>query len=136
MRAIIFIVTFTASALLLSCDDSADELVIPVLNGAYEGTFTVEYLANGQTFSNPVTVNFSGDSYSSTSGADRFPAGGNGTFEMGENSVTFSDENFWTADFDWNLILSGEYTVTETDTQIILSATKNDVGIYTYELMK
>ena len=136
MRAIIFIVTFTASALLLSCDDSADELVMPVLNGAYEGTFTVEYLANGQTFSNPVTVNFSGDSYSSTSEADRFPAGGNGTFEMGENSVTFSDENFWTADFDWNLILSGEYTVTETDTQIILSATKNDVGIYTYELMK
>ena len=124
------------SALLFSCSDSEDELNLPAFEGTYEGTFTVEYLERGDTFTNPVMVTFNNGTYASTSGPNRTPAGGSGKFEMGTNSVTFDDENFWTADFDWNLILSGEYSVTETESKIILTSRVDNVAVYTYELMK
>ena len=136
MRTSMIVLIVVGWGLLSSCEDNTEEFNPIELNGTYQGTFTVDYLASGDSYSNPVTLTFTGNSYSSTEGADRFPAGGSGLFETGANSVTFTDENFWTADFDWNLILSDEYSVTETDTRIILSATKNNIGTYTYELIK
>ena len=133
-RPYFIILTLFISTIMLSCNE--EEMNTIEWEGTYEGTFTVEYLASGDTFTNPVTVNFSGNRYSSSTGDNRFPAGGNGTFVLDNNSVTFNDENFWTADFDWNLILNGNYTITESETSITLSATKNNVGIYTYELIK
>lgn len=125
--------------LLQSCTENepaASELTMPELNGEYHGTFIVQYSDNDEAYTNPVTVSFSGDKYSTTIGENRLPAGGSGTFEVTANTIIFHDENFWTADFDWNLILSGEYAVSESNTTIILTATKNDLGTYRYELTK
>ncbi|TAI49558.1 hypothetical protein [Flagellimonas allohymeniacidonis] len=122
---------------LMSCsNDNDDGNVDEKLNGTYAGTFTVAY-ANGDTFSNPVTVNFSGDSnYESSANGDRLPAGGSGTYEMGSSKIDFSDTNIWTADFDWNLILNGEYDLLANGNELIISVTKNNVGSYRYELTK
>lgn len=88
---------------------SGDETMTAIeLNGEYSGTFTVKY-ESVDIFSEPVIVTFSGDEYVSSVGPNRFPAGGNGTFELKENSVEFKDRNIWTADFDWGLIFSGTY---------------------------
>lgn len=61
---------------------------------------------------------------------------GSGSFEINGNRITFADVNYWTAEFDWNLVLNGEYSLLQTKSTIIIQARKNDVGIYTYELDK
>lgn len=124
------------TTLFFACNESdpAEDISLK-LEGEYTGTFTVDYL-HGDTHSNPVTITFSEDGYSSSIGENRIPAGGAGTFQIKNDTISFTDVNSWTADFDWNLILSGPYQLVETDTKITFSAQKNDVGTYTYELSK
>lgn len=134
VRNLILIHFIALLAVLTSCED-ANKRSTPELDGLYTGIFTVEY-KDGQLRSNEVTVAFDGNTYSSSTGADRIPAGGSGTFSVKENTITFSDENIWTADFDWNLILNGTYTYSSNGKELVLSADKNEVGSYRYELHK
>lgn len=136
IRTTLLLSTLIGCFLLTGCSENDAVPEIIDLNGTYEGTFTVEYLNGGQIRSNPVTVTFSDSTFTSTSGENRVPAGGSGKYEVGINSIIFTDENFWTADFDWNLILSGEYALNVSESVITLSARKGDVGIYTYELVR
>ena len=109
------------------------------VNGKYSGIFTVEYL-NGTTFSNPVTINFNGEKEYNSSGNgnnnDFYPAGGNGTYEKGEATIVFYDTNHWLANFDWNLILNGSYNYVLDGDKLVISADKNNIGLYKYELLK
>jgi len=130
-KSILFVGFFIC---VLSCGKSDDDF-LATLEGEYKGTFTVEY-QNDQTFSNPVEVSFSGGEFSSSTGANRFPAGGNGAYEVEKNTIQFTDKNIWTADFDWNLILNGTYNYTINGNMLTLSANKNDVGLYKYVLEK
>ncbi len=135
MKSKYFIITLLGLLTLFnSCTDSDSELA-PNLNGIYSGTFTVEY-KDGKIFSNPVSVQFEGENFLSSTGTNRFPAGGNGKFEVRSSTIEFVDKNFWTADFDWNLILSGTYAYKINGSKLTLSAGKNDVGFYKYELNK
>jgi len=122
-----------------SCNNDDDTNESHSLNGNYSGTFTVEYL-NGDTFSNSVSVNFSGNNNYQSSGNgnnnDFYPAGGNGTYEMNNSEITFSDANIWLAHFDWNLILTGEYQYSENGNELIISANRTEFGLYKYELTK
>lgn len=104
-------------------------------DGSYTGTFTVEY-SDGQSYSNPVTVTISGSHYSCTAGENHIPAGGHGTFTIDGSKITFRDELMWTADFDWNLILNGEYNFKIDGGEIEISAMKNSLGLYQYKLRK
>ena len=124
------------SILLISCNNDEESTLTQIPNGDYIGVFTVEY-NNGDTFSNTVTVSFVEDNvYSSTGNADYYPAGGNGTFEINNSTIEFNDINFWTANFDWNLILNGEYDFSLNGNELIISANKNDVGFYKYVLTR
>lgn len=121
---------------LISCNKDDDNNRNQTLNGNYNGTFTVEYL-NGDTFSNPVQVRFNiENSYESSRNDNDIPAGGSGTYKLNNSTIDFTDVNQWTADFDWNLILNGEYNYSINGKELILSANKNDVGFYKYQLIK
>lgn len=122
------------SLLSLSCTKD-DTFFSWNLEGEYEGTFTVKY-TNGETYSNPVKITFQGNTYISSASNDRYPAGGNGSFTIKENEVVFQDINFWTADFDWCLILNGKYKIQTNGSKIILSAQKSGQGLYQYEFSK
>lgn len=124
------------SVALASCS-SDDDNGTENLDGKYSGTFTVNYF-NGDTSSNPVTVRFYGENNYQCSGnsQDYVPAGGSGHYEIRDSTIVFSDTNFWTANFDSNLILSGEYNYSIDGNELVISANKNDVGQYTYELVK
>lgn len=121
------------SLVFTSCNK--DEVPSNRINGTYSGTFTVEYL-NGDFFTNPVMIKFTGVNYQSSGSSDYFPAGGNGTYERSNSTINFYDENYWTANFDWNLILSGEYDYSISDNELIISANRSDLGFYKYELTK
>jgi hypothetical protein len=96
-----WICLLTFSMLFASCSEKDH---IRLLNGKYEGTFHHSVIA-------PVAVELAhGNTYSSSGNPDRIPAGGSGTFSILENKmIEFKDKNMWTADFDWNLILTGRF---------------------------
>ncbi|SNZ00850.1 hypothetical protein [Flagellimonas pacifica] len=121
-------------AFFINCSKSENDSPT-TLEGEYEGVFTVKY-GNDETLSNPVQVSLINGQFSSSTGANRLPAGGNGKYKVQNTTIEFNDENVWTADFDWNLILNGEYNYSLTENKLIISAHKNDVGFYKYELKK
>jgi len=44
--------------------------------------------------------------------AKNFPAVCSGTYAMSGDKITFTNECMWTADFDWSLVLNGEWNYT------------------------
>lgn len=104
-----FASVFLAIILFSSCDKD-DE--VARLSGQYTGTFISwnndpavdSYILTGNT-----SITFSGQEYTSTGNPDRVPAGGSGIFEVNDDVAKFSDKNVWPANFDWQLILNGEY---------------------------
>ncbi|MEX2232470.1 MAG: hypothetical protein WD824_09935 [Cyclobacteriaceae bacterium] len=128
----IFKATFTALIILVlmaagkNCSKGIEE-------GFYTGTFKVVY-GNG-TFTGKTTLELREFKYSCEGNDNRIPGGGSGTYELDKNRITFHDENMWTADFDWNLILTGEYDYTVKGKNLTLSARKNN-AVYEYDLLK
>ncbi|WP_143469343.1 hypothetical protein [Leeuwenhoekiella nanhaiensis] len=115
-----------------SCADQDLDDSVPA--GEYSGTFEVTY-PDGTTHDSPVTVTFeAGKTYSATGNEDRYPAGGSGTYTITDNQFKFSDENFWTAEFDWGLILNGNYAYTYKNKQLRLTKGGKDSATYTYTL--
>jgi len=141
MKNRIYTIVIVLSSLLIfnSCNGNDDENMNQSLNGIYTGTFTVKYL-NGDTFSNPVSIDFTeNNNYLSSGNVDRFPAGGSGTYKRNGSRIEFNDANIWTADFDWYLILRGEYDYSFNGNELIISANRNSIdfkGFYKYELSK
>lgn len=121
------------SLLFLSCDQD-DEASKFIETGTYIGSFTVVY--GSEKKSGTTMLKLENGKYTSSGNPDRIPAGGSGSYSIKDNKIIFSDENFWTADFDGNLILSGEYTYTFNGKKLKISANKNDVGYYEYDLSK
>ena len=64
---------------------------------------------------------------------NRIPAGGTGKYKIKNDKITFNDENGWTADFDWNLILNGEYDYNSKGKTLKIWKI-NTIGTYTYNL--
>jgi len=137
-KQIKFIISLVAMVLFLSCNDESVSKNVDI-DGNYVGIFTVEY-TNGTEFSNQVTVNLSDDGSYVSSGngnqGDFYPAGGSGTFELNDNTLNFADSNIWLADFDWHLILSGEYEYLIEDNKLILHKNLLQFGLYKYELRR
>ncbi len=75
-----------------------------ILDGDYIGTFKRD-----TTVTN-ITLQLDSNKFSGTSNVYQFPAIGEGTFTIIDNdSIEFNDENYWTADFDWTLILKNKW---------------------------
>jgi hypothetical protein len=91
-----------------------------LLNGRYAGTFS-------RTAADTVNVSilFTGSDFSGTGDRLKYPAICNGTFLISKNgteqTIHFSNACAWTADFDWTLILNGDYElVFNTDKKITI----------------
>lgn len=124
-------VIFTLITLLSSCQKDDWKTI---MDGTYKGIFTVTYSSGTQR--GEATLELKDGKFSCSGNSNRIPAGGSGTFVSDNKKITFNDENFWTADFDWNLILNGEYDYTFDGKKLIISANKNSVGNYKYDLEK
>jgi len=105
------------------------------LEGSYAGTFTVMYTYGFEKKSWATVVKLEkGNYFCSGNSGDTYPFGGSGKFSIHGNKITFSDENFWFAIGDWNLILNGEYGYTFEGAKLKFAAYKGDVGYYEYDL--
>ena len=99
------------------------------LQGTFKGTLAV---IPAKAYSlNPVQLVLYGKNYECVTGR------GGGTFAIrGINRVEFKDIHAWTADFDWNLILSGTYDYKIKGDSLILTKDINGSGRYQYKLLK
>ncbi|HEY0054071.1 MAG TPA: hypothetical protein VGB63_01835 [Pedobacter sp.] len=105
-------------------------------DGTYAGKFILKNIdpaANTVDIVVTTSITINGDNYSSTSGPNKTPAGGSGKFSVKYPIVNFADKNVWTADFDWNLILSGVYTYKISGDSLFLSK-KAGYNTYSYRL--
>ncbi|MNH28287.1 hypothetical protein D3C79_884450 [compost metagenome] len=126
---------FVASLVFISCSKEKSENRI-ALEGSYSGEFTVHYKNEDKTFTGNVAIKFKADSFFCSANKNRYPAGGSGTFEIIGNKIIFKDQNFWTADFDWALILSHEYSYTLDGKELSLTKDPYQGNTYTYKLKK
>ena len=107
------------------------------LHGSFSGTFTAYELDGDVEKSGPVTVTFDGNTYSSTSNSDRYPAGGSGTYRFLDDAmIRFEDKNRWTADFNWTLILNGDYGYKFSGDSLSLTRYSGAARIYEYKLKR
>lgn len=83
-----------------------------------------------------LTFNFS--SYNDDDSSVRQSLNGDysGTFEFNTSSIEFHDFNYWTANFDFNLILAGEFECSTNSNKLIISANRTEFGLYNYQLIK
>lgn len=100
-------------------------------NGSYSGRFIVEYSSNVQE--GPFQLEIIDNTFHCSGNLNRIPAGGSGTFSISENEAIFQDENMWTADFDWNLILNGAYNLSQERDTLSLSKEEGNAK-YIYKI--
>lgn len=85
---------------LLGCEKEEKQ---PLLDGTYSGTFRT--LVNKKTQITDFEVTLTDRRFITNKGG-----AGLGPFEVGaRNNIKFVDELFYTANFDWNTILTGDY---------------------------
>ncbi len=105
------IVLFSVSLSLFSCSKNKEP---ELLNGHYSGSYYYPSSNVSQPVKSVNVVNLhldKGNTYNSSAFLDRKPAGGSGEFKVLRNNlVEFTDKGYWTAEFDWGLILNGRFT--------------------------
>ncbi|MFI5453734.1 hypothetical protein ACHMWN_16465 [Pedobacter sp. UC225_61] len=129
MKKLIFISLLAATLLACEKDKNAKDF-----KGTYTGTFRTKQDGKMVMIDTELTLlngNFE---------VKKGPKLGNGSFKLEDKrTVTFSDKNVWTADFDWNLILNGTYTYQALAdslilTRVLYATTPIDNNYYQYRL--
>jgi len=88
-------------------------------DGTYGGTFTITN-SSGATETGPVTFIFAGDRYSCTPQQHYLPPSGAGYCVSSGRTLRLKDTIAHTAEFDWTLILNGEFSLTYDGVHLVL----------------
>ena len=102
-RAIVFPLLISLN---FGCEDVGMRLEIR--NGTYTGTFTIRQ-SDGSEHSGGVTFTFHDGSYTCSPEVRYLPPGGAGTYHTFGTTLVLTDTVAHTAEFDWTLILGGEF---------------------------
>ena len=114
-------ITLTIFLCAFSCEDTEDINI----DGTYTGEFFRLDPKQSHDVSN-VTLTLSDGKFQGTSSAPKYPAICKGTYSVDGRDVTFKDACYWTADFDWSFILSGEFNVSGGKDSLVMSAPRGD----------
>jgi len=101
----------------------------------YQGEFERISIA-GSNKSN-ITLKFKDGVYTGSSSVLNFPAIGKGNIENYTTSkVKFKNTSYWTANFDWSLILDGEYDIRTTNDSLLLQRIRGIDEMQYYRLKR
>ncbi|TCD21825.1 hypothetical protein EZ456_18855 [Pedobacter psychrodurus] len=100
-----------ALILSLGCKKSTNLDVL--LDGNYTGVLVITNSIRSVPVTRPISILLQDGKFSITPSADinLKPSGGKGNYTFRNGIGYFTDEVVWTADFDWNMILNGEYDI-------------------------
>jgi hypothetical protein len=139
MRAIFLL--FAVIVLSCSCskEKQIDEpwvCILPMSDTiVYEGKFERITIAGSQT--SDVNLKFRNGVFTGASSVNNFPAIGQGTIESySTNKVVFKNTSYWTANFDWTLILNGEYEIRTTNDSLLLQRVRGIDEMQFYRLKR
>lgn len=132
------------AAILFSLVSCSDKVTVDALKGTFSGKFYYLPPSESKMVTADAEVSFSDSRYTSKGNTGYVPAGGSGTFALENNQiVNFKDENIWTANFDWGLILQGKYTYQVKGDSLILNRysepcanCSTERGTYQYRLKR
>jgi uncharacterized coiled-coil protein SlyX len=109
----------------------------PKVEGIFIGIITVKYFKEEPWVggSGITTIELKDGKYTCAEYSNNISGGGSsGTYTIHDDKIVFVNENGWLANFDWNLILDGEYDFTFVGTQLKISK-ENDYARYEYDLL-
>ena len=98
--ALLFVVVLQA------CDKDTEPTPDQLLNGTYTGNF---HRTGMDTVA--VSITFTDNNFIGYSSRPKYPGICRGSWDVTGSTVSFVDSCTWTADFDWTLILSGNYNI-------------------------
>ena len=108
VRLILFSL-FICITVLPACKKSKAVTAIP--DGKYTGTFQREPPSGVGPISH-IKLNFFGNTFSGESDMEKYPAVCHGTYNItNDTTASFNNGCVWTANFDWSLIVSQQYTL-------------------------
>ncbi|ARS40778.1 hypothetical protein CA265_14370 [Sphingobacteriaceae bacterium GW460-11-11-14-LB5] len=109
-------------ALVLSLGCKKSTTVDVLLDGNYTGVLVITNSTRSVPVTRPISISLQGGKFNITPGADANlkPSGGKGTYTFKNGIGYFTDEGIWTADFDWNMILNGEYDIRSSGVDLTL----------------
>lgn len=103
------------------CDrDPIQTISVSELRGEYTGTFE----RDGEVAN--VELQFNNRQYTGYSEIAKFPAICKGEFTIKSNVIVFTNICPWTAEFDWSLILTGEWVYQFTGNTLTLTSSIGD----------
>jgi len=117
MKAKISILLFTL-CLSLGCKKSYQ--VDVVNDGNYTGLLVITNSVKSVPSTYPVVASLKNGQFSITYQNTGKPTAGSGTYTFNKGLAVFVNEGVYTADFDWNMILNGEYEVKSNATDLTL----------------
>lgn len=109
-------------ALILSLGCKKSTTVDVLLDGNYTGVLVITNSVKSVPVTRPISISLKDGKFSITPGTDANlkPSGGKGTYSFKNGIGYFTDEGVWTADFDWNMILNGEYDIRSSGVDLTL----------------
>lgn len=117
MKAKISILLFTLG---LSLGCKKPDKVNVVNDGDYTGLLVVTNSAKSVPNTYPVVASLKNGRFNITYKNISKPAAGSGTYTFNKGLAVFANEGAYTADFDWNMILNGEYEIKSNATDLKL----------------
>lgn len=111
-----------------------DNNPVAKLNGTYAGTFQRKVSGTGAVSN--VNLSFSDNAWNGESQMAKYPALSHGTFSIAGNKINFKNESVWTAEFDWSLILNGDYDINTSGNTITITKTYSNGMLDIYKLVK
>jgi hypothetical protein len=109
-------------ALILSVGCKKATTVDVLLDGNYTGVFVITNSVKSVPETRPISITLKDGRFNiePNASANVKPSGGKGSYTFKNGVGNFADEGVWTADFDWNMILNGEYDIRSSGTDLTL----------------
>lgn len=117
MKAKISILLFT---LCLSLACKKPDKVDVVNEGDYSGLLVVTNSVKSVPSTYPIVVSLKNGRFTIAYKNTYKPAAGSGSYTFDKGLAVFVNEGAYTADFDWNMILNGEYEILSNATDLTL----------------
>jgi hypothetical protein len=139
IRTILNISFLFTILLSFGCSENSEPTI---LDKAIEGTYTGTFQRFGGHTAGEIAVvelNLENGVFGGTSTNEKYPAICAGNYTVENAEITFINQCFFTADFDWTLILSGTYKIEKTSTTLTLEKTMGEGAnqirdVYTFSI--
>ncbi|QNN40502.1 hypothetical protein [Pedobacter roseus] len=93
-----------------------------LMDGNYTGVLVVTNSVKSVPVTRQISISLKDGKFNVTSdvGSTLKSLSGKGTYNFKNGTGYFADEGVWTADFDWNMILNGEYDIRSSGADLTL----------------